>query len=265
MTVLVHPPRRRSASIRGFTLVELLVVIGIITVLIGILMPALMSARRAARAIKCESNIRGLGQALSMYAGDFRGKYPPYVTSPSTMYWYDVSHIGRYLPVPAQGNDPSIYACPEDNGILSYSMNFWASSYLGNGYSSATSKLCWSSNVSNGSQMILLIESWSDTQGTLGWLAPPIVGQNGATEGQRFGAGTPLQNYSAGVYGSSTCQLPYMRHRSLNGPGSGTQPRGQVTIAFADGHAELCSSDMLANYTTGLSNGYAFWYIGDPP
>ncbi len=72
---LRSPSGKRGRS-HGFTLVEMLVVIGIIGILAGMLMPALGRAKAKAHQIKCISNLRQLGFGLTLYAGDYDGEFP---------------------------------------------------------------------------------------------------------------------------------------------------------------------------------------------
>ena len=65
----------------GFSLVELLVVIGIIALLISMLLPTLNRARSAAKTTACSSNLRQLWQGVTIYAGDNRGQWPRFISA----------------------------------------------------------------------------------------------------------------------------------------------------------------------------------------
>jgi prepilin-type N-terminal cleavage/methylation domain-containing protein/prepilin-type processing-associated H-X9-DG protein len=132
-----HAGARQTFRSHAFTLVELLVVIGIIAVLIGILLPALNRARRQAFQAQCSSNMRQIATAILNYANDNKGILPPCMvtsnkigktadpTDPYPNGWFWAAELAKqkYLFAPniyrpGQGDtpffdQPSVFRCPE--------------------------------------------------------------------------------------------------------------------------------------------------------
>jgi prepilin-type processing-associated H-X9-DG protein len=131
-----HRHSRSHSGALAFTLVELLVVIGIIALLISILLPALGRARAQANEVKCLSNLRTLGQAVLLYSTQYKGAVLPTVMwrGGNVDYWPEILIATKCLPKQSNGDfstggpdggskhdifTKSVLVCPSANEIAS--------------------------------------------------------------------------------------------------------------------------------------------------
>ena len=260
------PPSR--AVTPAFTLVELLVVIGVIALLMGMLLPTVAGTRRQARNVQCASNMRQICTGLINYATDNKGRFPGNLANPSPGTLWDLPTVaGPYISLEGVTRD-SAFTCPDDRdgASRSYSMNVWASSSADVGITSLVPKRgqYWGpSPRGDSTKMMLVLESWSTTGGLYGREAAHVIGYRGTTAGQRFGGGAglaPPPDFFP--FGKANSELAFMRHRSSHSPGVGTQPIGAINIGYLDGHVALKTNGDLVN-DEGKSTLDSIWSSWD--
>jgi len=108
-----HRGRRTSGA--GFTLIELLVVISIVVLLMALLLPALSRARKQARAVVCQSRLRGWGVKFALYQSEYDGRFPytPYLNWPEGL--HEISERSYFMTWPFM---MEVYGGPDSQEIM---------------------------------------------------------------------------------------------------------------------------------------------------
>jgi prepilin-type N-terminal cleavage/methylation domain-containing protein len=147
MELVVISRRRRIGIPLGFTLVELLVVIGIIAVLVAMLLPALNKVRAASKVTKCLSNLRQIHQGIMMFADEHKGYAPGnarFDNAAVNQWGQGVSQLFAYSPGTSDASLPdsmlvrlnyvksrNVFICPEDEDDNRGAMKGWYEAYGG--------------------------------------------------------------------------------------------------------------------------------------
>ena len=250
---------RHQSRLGGFTLVELLVVIGIIALLIAILLPSLSAARESAASLKSLSNLRQLGVGIQQYKNANRGLYPVH-SSPSNqiprtrwadaMYPYLTATEVYMSPLLSDDerlrmNKPFAHTVDPDTGadipgktikFGGYGYNY---QYLGNSRNpgGVAPYHANDSIIRASSQTIAVADTNGSKNGGSTWTSegvyaidPPLMSVDLGSKGSRKTSATPgAGNYS---YAGGNDGDPAFRSTPAE------RNKKKVNIVFCDGHAD---------------------------
>lgn len=227
------PPAPRAAQSRGFTLIELLVVVAIIAILAGMLLPALARARDKGRAAVCQSNLRQLIIAATLYDQE-HNEFPigwdssaGQMKPPGLWYYQLQPFLGRA----ATNAGGGVFICPSSMqkaaiGSAVHAGGVWGFlAYAQNGYVNNGTKGIGSKNVKEPSGTLL----YADTDGWDACLYPDRDPKDNPADGN------VCYRHSGGNEKSSQTDRGDVRD------GSGRKGRyyGRANVVFIDSHVEL--------------------------
>jgi prepilin-type processing-associated H-X9-DG protein/prepilin-type N-terminal cleavage/methylation domain-containing protein len=268
---------RRLHAARAFTLIEVLVVVGVIALLGALLFPVFAQARESARKTTCAANLRQIGQAASLYASDWNGMVAPPLSANATV---SRNVFGDLVPARAPASayywqtywlpyvrNASIFLCPSGYRDFEQAPRYvWIHQgrmkrELWGHYGFNSDGLCemrrpWNTlgieQVKEPSETYLVMDSWS-----------PSPALDGASSALRwFGYGPVAGPWDTGV----GFNLP--RHD----PRRGDRHLGSANVVYCDGHVRAVRGAALPAMVEGgaysnftgftMDDGFWFWDPG---